>query len=284
MATPLDFRGFPYKELRGSGNFGTDSDAEQQRTERIYLADWSVAYDLAQALVGLQTNSGGGLQTFKPPQQDPERSWLFARTVQVEGLSLLGQDGVTGAITYKKARLTVSFETRTNDQQDPDKDVITFMTESKEASAEALTIPEDKLIWGPNAPKAGKVIGDDAVNFVRNPTTKLSLNISFWFDAPLDLTFEDAQSSVNRDDIQILQTLYPKGKLKFGFGRRTRQFTTQGVEAWQVNLTMTYRRNEWNKTFDPDSGQFEEYETAAGTVIHPEIDFRRLFPVGLVTI
>lgn len=268
----LSFRGIPYTEFRTSGNFVK---GETNETTRIYISDWDVALPLAQALVGRHVDSGG-VQSFQPPQRDPNQTFLRALSVQVEGLGMIGQDAL-GAIAYDKARLTVTFGQKENDQTD-DGDV-TFLTERRSPASKAITIPEEFLIYAEGV-NNGDVIGDGAVNVIKKPLKILTYDIAFWFNAPTFL--EQFEGDTNDAAITILDTTWPKETLRFDYSARTRQFTSDGLEAWQVTLQLTFNKEGWNTVFSPDDGRFVKYEVKTGDKVHKLTNFIQLFPVGLV--
>jgi hypothetical protein len=269
----LEFSGIPYREFLGSDEYETGT---TERTTRMYITQWDDGFELAKRLVGRVVAAGLSL-VWELPQRDPKRDWLYAQSVRGEGLGAPSQDPTTGAIRYDAALLTVEFGQRPNDQTDSG---VTFVTERRSSSSKTITIPEEKVVWGEGA-DVGKPIGDDARAEFKIPLTVLTVDVHWWVSAPTDLTFENLMSDVNEFNFQILQTVFPPGTLRFDFANRRRQFTSEGISAWQVTFQFTFNRFLWNKKFNPNTDIFELVETAGGTKIHRETDFGIFFPLGI---
>lgn len=250
MACPdlLILDGFEFLELKESGE--AQFDHEAQETRRKYLCDWDIAYGLANRLIGGAVAAGTVFTDYVEPHRDPNRDFLFAKTVTVAGFNPIGQDSF-GAIRYAKATLDVVYKVRKDDQQNGgDSSPITFLTETRTHSATTYTLPEDALLWAEGT-RIGKTVGKDATAFINRPLTNITVDIQWWFDAPTDLTFESLYGSVNLQPIQFLLTPWPAETLKFDGLTRKRQWTTTGVGAWNIQLHLTYKSTGWNKLFNP---------------------------------
>ena len=295
MAQPLQIAGKSFTELPGSGEIIYDR--QSPGVLRRLMCDWLDAPDIAEAFVGYTARLGISSVVRTPPQPhpNPKYSYLLAQRARVSGYGVPSQDGI-GLISYPKA--IIELEYLPPQPGSGDSENVIFVTERREASAEFLTIPRTSLFWSTNdnyatGPSTQRV-GLDVQFAIRKPRMAITIDIHHWVGAEQKIqngTFDDMAGVVNNRVIGFLYRNYGREKLLYTGATFVRQWTSRGVEAWQVSLNFVYNYHRWNRVFRGmnwmlplgTSGRSDGYWTVCGPNgqrIHPRADFRILLPTG----
>lgn len=238
-----------HEELSGSPI--EDHDEEGFTAVRRLKCAWSDRFSLAKQLQGGTDSTG---QYFVPARY-PDRADARVVTVKVEPFHNKSEaaDGDSRIASYDDARLTVQYETPRGGSTADDEE--TLVSESLAPIAEFLTLPGE-YYWDSGAAQVlplgesgtpGKLIRSIDWIYTRhkivNPPAALltqmgSVNSAVITSASLGWTFDPETLLFNPPSLR-------------------RVITTEGVRAWEAELTFSYRRSGWNKYWNPDTGQFD---------------------------
>lgn len=269
-----------YQELEHSMPYNLGrNDASAQR---MVIVDWTDAFQFCKDIRGGVTITGQ-TQDYTPPDTFPDYPYLFVLNVAVEGLGNRGLDS-RGIITFEKAKITISYGIiRDPSSGDSQRANVVFITETRSFSVEHQQLKSKNLYFlktpvtyldllntGGRIPDnrsrgTGRVrahniratdinfndpIGDDTKARIVIPRMELNIDIHWWNNYPDDdFHLMWYLGRVNRDYYRPLLTTYPPQTLLFAACNRQRQYTSEGVGAWQLSFKFLINVDGWNTTY-----------------------------------
>lgn len=271
----------PFEEMRTSGSQTFEDDADQ--STRKYLVAWADAPLFAEQVRGRAGPRGQATFGFTAPFRDPERPFLFARSVSYDGIGVPAK-GDDGAIDYDKAVVTVTFRPLDfNPEEDPTEQGVS-LRESRDFAARFFSFKEGTFAFNEGF-RVNEELGEGTDFAKMVPEMIWSLEANRWVGAPvqdIDSPFEQGVGKVNKERFRALWTTFEKETLLFEGARYQRKITPQGVFGFQVSMQFRRNPNGWNKFWDgkafsgirdsddpPGSDDFKVFET---------FDFLRFLP------
>lgn len=269
-----------YNELLGSSEHEVSNDKPTSR--RKFLVGWNDAIKFAEELTGRIKVSSGWVLVY-PPKFDPQRAGLVCTKCRVSGLGACSTDA-SGLIAYHMGRVEADFElvetTNEKDKNKPTPDSITIVTEKSTGNVQAITVPGDKLKWKGGS-RDGKPVGDDAVAAILVPGKSISYDIQYWFNPPQDL-LDESYGKLNSGAVTILGKTYKKETLMLMSVSLQRQYTTDGISAWQASIAMNWRKQTWQTLYSPDDQKWLRVQSSSGKPPCETTSFEQLFPRGFI--
>ncbi len=263
MAITVDYKrvpGYPREEVTRNG----------ARVIDRLRCDYTDRITLIKELLGFSI--GGVLHV--PHKYDPVDDTLeslYASTAEAE--PIIGLESSTG--NYKKAIVTVRYETPSYDVDLPQEEgETTYVTESLEPAAEFATLGRSGLYFG-------TVGGGDqkGLEELGMESPSKIIRMIDWVYTIHWMPFIPAAvwthiGTVNSAAIfsHTLGKLFPAETLLCSNPTLTRQFTSEGIGAWEITWRFTYRPEGWNKfprTDNAGSGgmNFENLRDVSGNAI-----------------
>ena len=234
--------GVGFWEREGSGKMNFDRQGDPVG-HRIYQILWGNQIAFGSELYG--TSIAAGATTFRtaPHQFSALYPQLVAKHVDVSGLGFISADAVTGDIFYERAQFDVTYEMRTEEDNDGNEPYITV---HREGSGEILTIPghQFRINCGDSGDPdilleqdQGVVIPTETITFTVHKSAKFGVVKEGLFLAMLG-KINDA----------ILFDQYAIGKLQFMGFSNTKIYNFDGSRLDNLTFTMEYTRFGWNNT------------------------------------
>lgn len=271
-----------YQELQGS--YASNIGREDSSAARSVIVAWEDKEQFISEVLGNSTLTGT-TQEYIPPSVHPDYSYLFAVHTSCQGLGIRGLDE-RGIIKYEKAEITVTYgiiRDPAGGGGDSERDRSVFISESRTTGFEHWPIKSKNFYWlnapvtfydllrtggripdnhvhGPGRVRAHNInasdinfdepVGEEVKARIVVPRMEISIDIHWWFNYPDD-DFKICQllGTVNDDYYRPLLTTYPPQTLLLGGIDRKRQYTSQGITAWQISYKFLLNVNGWNTSY-----------------------------------
>jgi hypothetical protein len=191
------------------------------------------------------------------PYAYPDAAWMFVDQVSVEGEGVLGDDSLSGRVSYEYANLSIVYRA-INYASDGTETAALQMDLSTTAFSCGGSTPYVKWAAGASGSIAGKSISPEispVLEVVTGTIIKSRANVSTLDTA----TIASLLNTVNNATFLgfAAETLRYKGN---GTHRR---FTVSGAEHWNSGHVWELISVGWNTLFSPITGLFEPFVVAA---------------------
>ena len=208
--------GYPQEHISREGMYVTDK----------IRCDWVDRVYLAKELAGFVV--GGTIQPpFEYDAGDEPLNFLYVTDVDIE--PIIGLDAATG--DYKKALLTVTYRSL-----DYDIDGTTYVSESLEPSMDYITLTKEKSFWA------------DGTEASDHESPQFLVQILDWVYTlhhvtTLTTSMFSLQGYINNAPVfsKSLNVWWPTGTLLALSPSMSREITSLGTTAWQVNFRFSYK-------------------------------------------
>lgn len=241
----LDLSGYTYVEVDGSPEI--DIGESGINVTRTWQLPWAQCVLFAQALVGYGEVVGSDYVRYSPHSYTPQHGnafvGVYVRRVVVKGYGKLVDSPADSKVCeYELGRVTAYYSTDSGSEPDDDGNEVR-RRENFEASAEFLTITDDKLFFG---------TGSDArpLKETERPSV-LMQQIDFAYTVEVDSIPDTIIEDCNKvNDAAITSKVYgitfPKESLMMVAPRVNRIVNSDGTSKIQLTLQFKCKPDGWN--------------------------------------
>ena len=264
-------------------------------------------------------NYVGGRLVRTLPFRDPHISWCWVKSVEVEGVgNFIGSGGTSDMSIfnvwnngYSKARMTVTYETLEQTQQEMDNSAGPSTTDFEEIElasatydigAQQLTLPNDRYQWA-NSPTIG-IAQSGTAGQKTIPKMDIAMVRHFCVNRPLQ-AITKLVGRVNAKTTYLAGAYYAPEMLRFDGANITQKLTNAGIKYFEIqykfavqtiwdkvatsaesvdptnqNVVNFPSNNEmayvgWNRLFRPDRGYWDYVRLQSDgltTIYNPDTD------------
>ncbi len=255
--------------------FGESFDLTQGPTARKgFLCAWNDRYTVANGLLGLSnTTHVGGLITLLTPAQYPQRTTMYAHTIEVRGVGTPTQG--SAQIQWTNAILTVgyqclpwSFAGLDYMQLDPTHPYI-YAEQNFSFSTEFITVPGKQVKYA----TSGKTLDQDW-GFM-SPKLDMSITLKY-------VPYLPAQQILNALQAPVNSTTYlgcAAGFLLFNGAENHQTRMTDGTFTQDVTYSFSYRPiAPWDYSYDGTNNRWDQVVALDGSNVLNRSDLSLIIP------
>lgn len=238
---------------------------------RILVCDWEDRLTLAKELRGYTEHSGDTIINHESHRY-PHNEQLIAMSVSIAGMGVVSSPASLMVAEWTKGVLTVQYAVPEWSGSEDNEGPTTLVSESIEPAAEFLTVSGKKLYW--DASQADLIGEDEEIPYL--------IRMAEWVFTMHRMPYVPSGSwtligHCNSSGVasKSLNFTFPAETLQFKAPRLSREITTDGYGAWQIEYRMTYNPQGWNKRFNPKTAAWATVYDSDGDelVFHPKSDF-----------
>lgn len=230
----------PYEEINGGRRERWDDDGFYC-TRQLKCA-WDDRWMLTHQLRGYTRRSSNSIVYFVPATY-PGSTNIFVDAVEIEPFAGPVEGVNNKILDYDFAILTVCYKTITYNASTNDALRETLVTESLQASAEFLTLPNRKLYW--DTEQENQLETDEAPGLL----VKMFDWVYTLHQMPLiSYDYLNAVGYINNAALTspTLGLTFPAGTLLYNAPEMNREIADHETGAWELTCRFSYRREGWN--------------------------------------
>ena len=238
---------------------------------RLLICGWEDRLTLAKELRGYTEHSEDTIINHEAHRY-PHNEQLIAMSVSIAGMGVVSSPASLMVAEWTKAVLTVQYAVPEWSGSEDNDGPTTLASESIEPAGEFLTVSGKSQYW--DAAKTNQIGEDESIGIlVRMADWVFTMHrMTHVPSGSWSLIGHCNSSAVNS---RSLNFSFPAETLQFKAPRLSREITSDGYGAWQIEYRFTYRPNGWNKKFNKKTSAWATVydDNGSAVVYYPKSDF-----------